>query len=52
MEDQEEKAPEFRFSTRKQYEKELVRLAQDGDDEAYESLAEEYVRFCDTEMNG
>lgn len=52
MEDQEEKTPPFKYQTRKQYERELVRLAQDGDDEAYESLAEEYVRFCDSEMNG
>lgn len=52
MEDQDQKTPEFRFSTRKKYEEALVRLAQDGDDETYEALAEEYVRFCDAEMNG
>jgi hypothetical protein len=52
MEDQEEKVPDFKFSTRKQYEAALVSLAQSGDDEAYEALAEEYVRFCDTELNG
>ena len=52
MEDQDEKRPEFRYSTRKKYEAELVRLAQSGDDEAYESLAEEFIRFCDQETNG
>lgn len=48
----EEQVKSFKFMSRKDYEKELVRLATSGDDDAYESLAEEYVRFCDTENDG
>jgi hypothetical protein len=47
-----EQRPSFKFGSRKEYERELVRLAQAGDDDAYESLAEEYVRFCDAETDG
>lgn len=48
---QEEK--EFRFSTRAEYENELVRLIQlqrrsSKKSEEYEELLEEYLRFCDS----
>lgn len=46
-----EQGPSFKFASRKDYERELVQLARDGDDDAYESLAEEYVRFCDAETD-
>jgi hypothetical protein len=52
METEDEKKPSFAFGSRKEYEHELVRLARNGDDDAYESLAEEYVRFCDMETDG
>lgn len=39
---------DFRFDSRGQYEAELMRMAMDCDDDEYEVLAEEYVRFCDS----
>lgn len=37
----------FRYGSKKEYERALVDLAQSGDDDEYEQLAEEYVRFME-----
>jgi hypothetical protein len=39
----------FTYSSRKEYEKALCTLVSEGDDDGYELLAEEYLRFCDME---
>lgn len=47
MEDRDEKKT-FKYGSRKEYEAELISLISDGerDSAEYESLMEEYVRFC------
>ncbi|MBV8071870.1 MAG: hypothetical protein JO270_18320 [Acidobacteriaceae bacterium] len=54
MDKQDEKRPEFRFASKKKYEAALAKLLRDdlGDSPEYESLMEEYLLFCDTELNG
>ena len=59
------KEQEFRFSSREEYEKALAGLVPSGKkkkklkgaeleelDGEYEKLVEEYLRFCDSEVNG
>ena len=51
--------PDFKFNTRKEYEKEITKLlllkSDDGvlrcADDEYESMVEEYLRFCELGSN-
>lgn len=39
---------EFRYSNRQRYETELRRLIEQKQEEQYDVLVDEYLRFCDT----